>query len=153
MAGHAITVSGTIPAARDRVWQVLTDIDNASTLIPSIKAVERLTEGPYAVGSRWRETRTMLGRTETHELEVAEAAQPERTVVTAFTDGVQYTTTMQLDDDPVGTRLTMTFGAHQPDATPAQRVLWKVMGPIGSVFTRRVLNKELQEIREAATRV
>lgn len=72
MAGHSITVSGTISAPRERVWRVLTDLDNAPTLIPSITSVERLTDGPYAAGTRWRETRTMLGRTETHELEVAE---------------------------------------------------------------------------------
>lgn len=150
MAEHSITVGGSIAAARERVWQVLTDLDNATTTIPSISKVERLTDGPYAVGTRWRETRTMLGRTETHELEVAEAVEPERTVVTALTDGVHYTTTMQLDPDPVGTRLTMTFGADQPNATLAQRVMWKVMGPIGSMFTRKVLNKELDEIRAAA---
>lgn len=152
MPGQAITVSSSIAASRDRVWKVLTDLDNAATLIPSIKAVERLTDGPYAVGTRWRETRTMLGRTETHELEVAEAVEPERTVVTAFTDGVRYTTTMLLDEDPVGTRLTVTFGADQPDATLAQRVMWTLMGPIGAMFTRKALNQELQEIRQAATR-
>lgn len=152
MAGHSITVSGTIAAPRERVWEVLTDLDNATTLIPSITSVERLTDGPYATGTRWRETRTMLGRAETHELEVAEAVQPERTVVTALTDGVLYTTTMRLDPDPAGTELTMTFGADQPNATLAQRVMWTVMGPIGSLFTRKVLTKELEEIRAAAMR-
>lgn len=78
--------------------------------------------------------------------------KPQRTVVTALTDGVLYTTTMQLDDDPIGTRLTMTFCADQPNATPAQRLMWKVMGPIGALFSRKVLTKELQEIREAALR-
>lgn len=150
MAGQSITVSGTIAAPRERVWEVLTDLDNAAVTIASITAVERLTDGPYAVGTRWRETRTMLGRAETHELEVVEAAVSERTVVTALTDGVHYTTTMELDPDPVGTRLTLTFGADQPDATRLQRVMWTMMGPIGSLFTRRMLKQELAEVRAAA---
>lgn len=63
---------------------------------------------------------------------------------------MHYTTTMHLDPDPVGTKLTITFAADQPNAILGQRVMWTVMGPIGSVFTRKVLNKELQEIRDAA---
>jgi carbon monoxide dehydrogenase subunit G len=152
MAGHSITVSGTIDASRERVWQVLTDLDNAPSTIPGITAIERLTEGSYAVGTRWRETRTMLGRTETHAMEVTEAIPHERTVVTAVTDGVRYTTTMQLSPAGTGTHLAITFGASQPDATLVQRLLWTAMGPIGTLFTRRMLNTELEEIRAAATK-
>ncbi len=151
MAGHSITVSDTIAAPPERVWQVVTDIDQAPTIIPGITAVERLSDGPYAVGTRWRETRTMLGRAETHEMEVVEAVAPVRTVVTTLADGVHYTTTMQLAPDPAGTRLTITFSAEQPDATSAQRLLWAAMGPLGSLFTRRMLKQELAGIRAAAT--
>lgn len=152
MAGHAITVSDTIAAPPGRVWHVITDLDAATQTIPSITAVQRLTDGPYAVGTRWRETRTMMGRTETHELEVVESVPPRRTVVTALTDGVQYTTTMQLAPDGAGTRLAITFGADQPEAGRFQQLLWTVMGPIGVLFTRRMLRAEVAEIRAAAER-
>lgn len=150
MAGHAVVVSETIAAPPERVWQVITDLEAAPRTIPSISAVEPLTEGPYGVGTRWRETRTMMGRTETHELQVIEAVPQHRTVVTALTDGVEYTTTMQLSPDGAGTRLTITFGADQPEAGLVQRLLWTVMGPVGMLFTRRMLRAELAEIRAAA---
>ena len=151
MAGHSITVSGTVAARPERVWRVLTDLDHATTTIPSITAVERLTEGPYDVGTRWRETRTMLGRTETQELEVAEAVPEVRTVVSSVAEGVFYTTTMELNPQGGGTLLTITFAADQPGASRLQRVLWTVMGPLGAAFTRRMLRRELAEIRIAAT--
>lgn len=152
MAGQSITVSGTIAAPPGRVWQVITDLDRAPETIPSISAVVRLTDGPYDVGTRWRETRTMMGRAETHELHVTESLPQQRTVVTALTDGVLYTTTMQLSPDGDGTRLAITFGADQPDASRLQRLAWTVMRPIGVLFTRKMLKTELEEIRGAATR-
>lgn len=154
MTGQSITVSGTIAAPRERVWHVITDIANAPTTIPSITAVTLLNDQPYGPGSSWRETRTMLGRTETHEMTVTESDPPRRTVVTAVTDGVLYTTTMTLEDgdEGEGTLLSITFGADQADASRAARFLWTVMGPLGKVFTRKMLTVELDEIREAATR-
>lgn len=150
MAGHSISVSGTIAAPPQRVWQVLTDLDNAAVTLPSITEIERLTDGPYAVGTRWLETRTMMGRAETHEMTVTEAVAPQRTVVTAVTDGVRYTTTMELSPDPTGTRLGITFAAQHPDPTGLQRILWTIMGPLGALFTRRMLRAELAEIGAAA---
>ena len=151
MTGQSITISGVIAAPRERVWHVITDIANAPTTIPSITEVTMLTDQPYGPGSSWRETRTMMGRTETHEMTVTEAEEPRRTVVTALTDGVLYTTTMALDDQADATLLTITFAADQPDASRAARFLWAVMGPLGKVFTRKMLTAELAEIREAAT--
>ncbi|WOP18867.1 SRPBCC family protein [Raineyella sp. LH-20] len=151
MAGHSITVSGTIAARPARVWRVITDLDHATTIIPSITAVERLTEGPYDVGTRWRETRTMMGRAETHEMEVAQAIPEVRTVVTTVAEGVTYATTMDLAPQGGGTLLTITFAADHPGATGVQRLLWAAAGPLGAAFTRRMLRHEVDEIRLAAT--
>lgn len=152
MAEQSVTVSGTIPAPPERVWQVLTDLDRAPETIPSISAVERLTAGPYDVGTRWRETRTMMGRTETHELEVTESVPPRRTVVTTRTGGTVYTSTMRLSPEGEGTRLELAFGGEQPDASLPQRVAMRLLGPIGAAMTRRMLQKEMREIRVAAVR-
>lgn len=150
MAGQSVTVSGTIAAPRERVWEVITDLDQAKARIAAINEIERLTEGPYATGTRWRETRTAFGRTETQELEVVEAIEQERTVVASETGAVRYLTTMELAPDPVGTLLTVTFDVEFPDSAMT-RMMASMMGPLGSMFTRKMLTKELNDIRMAAT--
>ena len=52
--------------------------------------------GPHAVGTTWRETRSMMGKSETQEMTVAVVQPPNRTVVTAEAAGVHYTTEFTL---------------------------------------------------------
>lgn len=153
MAGQsfAVTVTGDIAVAPEQVWAVLTDLDSAVATIPSIIAVERLTDGPYAVGTRWRESRRMMGREETHELTVVEAERPRRTVVTTTADGVDCATTMDLDPSARGTRLAITFEAVPPAATGRlRRLVLVLMAPVGRAMTRAMLSREFTEIRQAA---
>ncbi|MDO5682549.1 MAG: SRPBCC family protein [Propionibacteriaceae bacterium] len=150
MAGQSVTVSSTIAAPRERVWEIITDLDQAKARVSAISEIERLTEGPYATGTRWRETRTVFGRAESQELEVVEAIEPERTVVASAAGAVRYVTTMDLAADPVGTLLTVTFDVELPEAAMT-RMMARMMGPLGSMFTRKMLTKELDDIRAAAT--
>ena len=48
-----ITMSRETTAAPDRVWAVLTDLDAAAATLSGVTAIEKLTPGPYRVGTRW----------------------------------------------------------------------------------------------------
>ena len=58
------------------------DVEHAADTLSGIGAVEMLTEGPYAVGTRWRETRSMMGMTASEEMEVTEV-EDQRTAALA----------------------------------------------------------------------
>ncbi|QGF22679.1 oxidoreductase [Raineyella fluvialis] len=155
MAGHAVRVTGTIDAPPQAVWRVLTDLDRAAEVLTSVHEIVRLTDGPYDVGTRWRETRTMLGRTESHELTVTESLPCVRTVITTEAGGVTYATRMELEAvEPAPakgrTRLTVTFEARHPRPTTRQRIAWTVMGPAGTLLTRAMLRRQVAEISAAA---
>ena len=64
------TLSEAIDAPPDRVFAVATDLDAAAQWMPNFVGIEKLTAGPIAVGSRWRETRRMFGREATEHFEV-----------------------------------------------------------------------------------
>ena len=57
-------VSRDIAAEPARVWAVLTDLDGANGVFTEVSSVERLTDGPVRLGTRWRDLRAALrGRT------------------------------------------------------------------------------------------
>ena len=71
-----------IAAPPDVVFATMADIARWPEFIGGIERVELLTDGPVRVGTRFRETRTMFGRSASEEMTVAELAPPHRFVLT-----------------------------------------------------------------------
>ena len=80
-------VSEWIAAPRERVFEFISDSNNAPRISPSIKGIVKLTEGPVTVGTRYRETRLMHGKEEHAELEVKEYAAPSLYTMQNVTEG------------------------------------------------------------------
>lgn len=137
------------PAA---VWAVLTDIGAAASTLSGVDAVEVLTEGPYAVGTTWRETRSVLGMRATEEMEVIEADEPRSTVVVARSGDVLYRTQFRLEPTERGTDLTMTFGAAMPERRGLRRYLGAALSSLGLRAAQKAMEKDLQDIAIAAAR-
>lgn len=57
-----IEVGDWIAAAPERVFRVATDIPRWPTTVAAIARFDMPTPGPVALGTRFRETRTMFGR-------------------------------------------------------------------------------------------
>ncbi len=93
MAAFERTVVIARPAAD--AWAVLTDLDQASSLMPDVVRIERLTDGPFGEGTRWNETRRMGKREGSSEIRV-----------TAFDAGRMYATVSEMG--PVWARYTFT---------------------------------------------
>lgn len=83
------TFTETIHAPLDRVFALANDIDRAMEWLPAGVRIERLTEGPVRVGTRYRETRRILGRDDSEIYEVTAYDPPHRSEVRA--DGSQGT--------------------------------------------------------------
>jgi hypothetical protein len=70
-----------VKAPLERVWTSATDVAGAEQRMSGVEQIELLTPGPFAVGTRWRETRVAAGRPETEEMLVVEAVPPGRFVL------------------------------------------------------------------------
>jgi carbon monoxide dehydrogenase subunit G len=151
MTGHEVRATQTIPATIERVWRVITDIDGAAHTLTGVTAIERVDDGPYTVGTRWRETRKVLGKAETEEMWVAEVQAPLRTVVRSTGPEVDYVTTFTLTPDASGTTVEMVFGADTPEPSRVQKVLWRTFGALGRRVTQRMMERDLRDIASAAT--
>ena len=57
-----VKVSSQIAAPVERVFQMFTDIEHGAEHVSGIKKIETLTTGPFSLGTRWQQTRDVLGR-------------------------------------------------------------------------------------------
>lgn len=153
---HTTSLTQHVKAPVDKVWRVVSDIPGSPATLSAVDSIQMLTEGPYAEGTRWRETRTVLGRSETVELLVirSEPSSPGRedgtrrgsTIVTAREGGTDYTSRFTLAERDGGTDLTVTFSAGRARPGRLGTVLMAVFGSIGMRITRKALARDLAEI-------
>ncbi|MGH3411655.1 MAG: SRPBCC family protein [Marmoricola sp.] len=150
MTSRVIVLDRTIYAGLDRVWQVLTGIDRAEEVLRSVHHVEPLTEGPYGVGTTWREQRTFLGHHGREVLKVVQCDPPHHTMVEAQMGHDRVTTSYALTPHEHTTRVSLTMSADLSGRTPFGRVAWNTWGEFGYEKTRKLLRHDLDDIASAA---
>ena len=73
-----VTVSQQIAAPVGQVFKLFTDIAHAPEHVSGIKKLELMTPGPVGLRTRWIETREVMGRLDTAEMEITGVrAQPD----------------------------------------------------------------------------
>jgi uncharacterized membrane protein len=143
-----ITVSEEINAPRDRIWNVITDIDSWADTIEGIVSIEVINRPEAGViGLKWIEKRVLFGK-EAEETMWISAAEPNSWYeTTAENHGAIYSTRMSLDEAKDKTILTMSFSA-KPTTTVA-----KLMSVISFLFNgmmKKMLQKDLADVRKVA---
>ena len=147
---HTTSLTQHIHASPEKVWSVISDIPGSPATLSGVDSVQMLSDGPYAEGTRWKETRTMMGRSETVEMWVAQADPPRSTTVKALQGGADYTSRFSLAERDGGTDLTLTFGADVVKPTLVSKITMALFGKIGMSMTRKALSKDLAEIAAKA---
>lgn len=146
----SVNVSELIDAPRERVWDIITDVDNWSDLISGIIDVEvldRPAEG--VIGLKWREKRVLFGKEATETMWISDAVPGQWYETMAHNHGAIYTTRVSVDDEGGKSRLSMTFTAA------GTTVFSKMMSSMGFLFNgtiRKALQQDLREIRAFAER-
>jgi len=139
----------TINGSRESIWSVVTDIENAPKTISGIENVEVL-EKPESglVGLKWRETRTLFGKTATEEMWITEAAENDFYKTRAESHGVIYVSTVGISEQDDGISLTM---AHE--SIPQGFVARLLSIPMGFVFKGAMKKAFLQDLNDIKARV
>ena len=76
-----------IAAPPERVYECLTDLEGYGAWMSGLVHIERLTEGPFATGTRWREARRVMGREGREVFEVTATDPPHG--ISLYVDGSQ----------------------------------------------------------------
>lgn len=129
-----IVVTRHIAAPPGCVEALLTDIEHSADRLSGITKIEMLSEGPFGVGTRWRETRVMFGKEATEEMVVTEYVPGDHYSVAAESCGSQYRSVLRWEPHGEGTNVAMEFGA-----TPVS-LFAKLMSPLMG-FMKKTLVK------------
>lgn len=142
-----ITVHRTIDASIQTIFRAVSDIDNLPNTTPDIKHIEYLTDMHSGVGTRFRETREMKGKSVVTELEVTEYVQDERIRMVADSHGTVWDSVFTVE--PVGERARLTIAM---DAR-AHKLLPKLMHPLLKGLYRKGMQGHVDAVREYCERV
>lgn len=143
-----IQVTRHVAAPVERVWGLATDLAGAPGVLGGVDRVEILTPGAFGVGTRWRETRTMLGREATEEMEVTAVEAHRAYTVEADGPGAHYVSTFTFTPSGDGTEVTLTFGARA--TTGVARVMAALTGPLARRSVEKALRGDLEDLARAA---
>jgi carbon monoxide dehydrogenase subunit G len=141
-----VEVQVEINGTKENVWKVITDIENSTSTIRGIEKIEVL-EKPAdgVVGLKWRETRTMFGRTATEVMWITDAVENQSYKTRAESHGAVYVTTLKIMDAGENVRLSMNFeGTPQ---TFGAKIMSALTSGMAKKATQEALMQDLMDIK------
>ena len=146
-----VTVSEFIGAPVERVFQAFTDIEHDAGKVSGIKKIAILTTQGFSLGTRWRETREVLGRLDEAEMEVTAFELNRSYTITHHKAGVRIDTVFTFEPLAAGgTRVGIDFGLSPQGLPPGllSPIEWAMAGKV-----REVLSHDLADLKASVEKV
>lgn len=148
-----------VNAAKEAVWKVISDIDNAVDTIDSITKIdilERPTQEGSLVGLKWTETRVMFGKETTETMWVTEAKLHEYYQTRTESCGAVYISRMYIaekEHEDVDTGKNVSYVGMSFDGesqTFCSKVMMVLMGWMVVGETKKAILADLKNIKDKA---
>ena len=136
-----VTVTRRIDAPVDVVFRTVAHVEQFSQAVPDILRVEFLSAVKSGAGARFRETRMMMGREASTELEVTEHVENERVRIVSEAGGALWDTVFTTVPDGEGTALKMVMDA-QPRSASARMTLPLIIGAV-----RKAVEQDMDAVK------
>ena len=131
-----------------KVWNLVTDIENSPGIINGIDAVEILNKPDNGlVGLKWKETRTLFGKTATEIMWITDAVEQSNYAVRAESHGSVYLTDFRLEGRDGRVLLSTSFRSEAQSFMA--RLFNALLGRMMSKATAKALLEDLHDIRKA----
>ncbi len=134
-----LTHTVTIAAEPDRVWDVLVDVERWPERIPTVDSVERLDDGPLALGSR---TRLEQPKLPPGVWTVTQLTEGSFYAWESTSPGVTVTAAHRVEPHPEGSLLALTVTV----SGPLSAIGWLMTRSL----TKRYMETEADSIKTAA---
>ena len=127
-----VTVSNQFEAPPERVFARFTDIEHGPAHVSGIKKLEMLTTSGVGLGTRWRETREVLGRLDSAEMEITAFERNRMYTITHHKAGLRIDTTFWFEPVGTGTKVTVEFELDAGGVPPG------LLAPLGWAIAGKV---------------
>lgn len=138
-----------INASKEKVWQVISNIENAKDNISAIQNIEVLEKPENGlIGLKWVETRIMFGKSATETMWITHAEENQYYQTRAESHGAIYISKLSLEEKENQTELTMSFKGEAQ--TTGAKIMSAVMGWMVKGSMVKAVKKDLEDIKSIA---
>jgi uncharacterized protein YndB with AHSA1/START domain len=139
-----VTVATVIAAPVEQVFDAFTDVEHGAERVTNIQKIEMLTVGGLRLGSRWLETRAVLGRQDTAEMEVTRFEQDRTYTITHHKGGARLDAVFTFEPAGDQTRVQIEFILESHGLPPGALapVRWAMASKV-----RDVLDQDLEDLK------
>jgi len=125
---------------------VFTDLEHGAQRVSNIQQIEVLTARGFELGTRWLETREVLGQLDSAEMEVTAFERNRTYTITHHKAGTRIDTvfTFQPVDDGTKVRIEFALDSHGLPPGLMAPLGWAVAGKV-----RDVLSRDLADLKES----
>ncbi len=141
-----VTVTNQVAAPVEKTFGMFTDVEHAAEHVEGIKEVQMLTPGVFELGTRWLETREVLGHLDTVEMEVTAFEKNKSYTITHHKAGTRVDTVFTFEPSVTGTKVTIEFGLDSQGLPPGllAPVSWAIAGKV-----RDALGHDLDDMKKS----
>jgi hypothetical protein len=141
-----IAIDIDIKAPKEKVWKVITDIENSGKIISGIDKIEILNKPKDTmIGLKWKETRTIFGKSATETMWITEALGNTYYKTRAESNGAIYRTILKLSEKENSTLLTMEFSSEA--ISMKGKIMAFIFGRMLSKSMKKLVEKDLIDIK------
>ncbi len=134
------TVVANIPASPQRVWEAITDFENAPTWVPDLLSVRRLDTGPLSVGSQFDQVMNVQGRKTEVKLTIRTFDAPTVIAHTGEGKSLKISGRATIEETPDGCRVTNDWGIELSG-------MLKLASPLAGRWTKSNIEQSMQALK------
>jgi hypothetical protein len=139
-----VTVDTQVASPVERVFAVFTDLEHNAERVSNIQKIEVLTTGGFKLGTRWLETREVLGHLDSAEMEVTAFERNRTYTITHHKAAARIDTVFTFEPFEVGTKVRIEFVLDSHGLPPG------LLAPMGWVIAgkvRDVISSDLADLK------
>jgi uncharacterized protein YndB with AHSA1/START domain len=139
-----VTVATVVAAPVAQVFDMFTDIEHGAGRVANIQKIEMLTVGRLRLGSRWLETRAMLGPQDTVEMEVTAFEQNRTYTITHHKAGARIDAVFTFGpvDGQTSVQIEFILKSHGLPPGALAPVRWAMASTV-----RDVIGQDLEDLK------
>ena len=113
-----VTVDTQVAAPVQQVFEVFTDLEHGAEHVSNIKKIEVMTTGGFALGTRWLETREVLGHLDSAEMEVTAFERNRTYTITHHKAGTRIDAVFTFEPAEGGTKVRIAYALESHGLPP-----------------------------------